>query len=135
MSLVVDSSIAIAWLMPDENDAVADHAIRDVIKSGADVPALFLMEVSNVLVANARRGRIPSALNFFADLMELEFRQDSGATIEAVAQSMVLAERHSLTVYDATYLELARRLRRPLATLDKSLARAADEAGVRIFLP
>ncbi|MEL6736626.1 MAG: type II toxin-antitoxin system VapC family toxin, partial [Pseudomonadota bacterium] len=44
-----------------------------------------------------------------------------------------LAERHRLSVYDACYLELAKRKSLPLATLDKNLIRAAHEAGVQVF--
>lgn len=97
------------------------------------MPALFLAEVANVLLVSSRRGRISSPLTFFADLLQLELRQDGAASVEALAQSIVLAERHALTVYDATYLELARRLGRPLATLDKPMRRAATEAGVPLF--
>jgi len=38
-----------------------------------------------------------------------------------------------LTVYDACYLELARREGLPLATLDKSLRAAATKAGIRAW--
>jgi predicted nucleic acid-binding protein len=38
---------------------------------------------------------------------------------------LALARKHRLTVYDASYLELAQRETLPLATLDKDLARAA----------
>ena len=42
----------------------------------------------------------------------------------------MLAEAHRLTLYDAAYLELAARLRLPLATLDQDLRTAAAAAGV-----
>ena len=44
--------------------------------------------------------------------------------------TLTLAERHDLSVYDATYLELALRMKLPLATLDRALAAAAKTAGV-----
>jgi predicted nucleic acid-binding protein len=43
-----------------------------------------------------------------------------------------LAERHDITVYDASYLELAIRDNAPLATLDADLAKAAQDAGVAV---
>jgi predicted nucleic acid-binding protein len=46
-----------------------------------------------------------------------------------------LARTHSLSVYDATYLELARRRGRPLATLDDRLRAAAAAAGVAEYKP
>jgi predicted nucleic acid-binding protein len=43
-----------------------------------------------------------------------------------------LAQKHSLTNYDAAYLALAMRLNLPLATTDTDLRRAALAAGVGI---
>lgn len=54
-----------------------------------------------------------------------------GAT-HAWATTMDLARRHRLTLYDATYLELAARRRLPLATFDAVLARAATAEGVAV---
>ena len=41
--------------------------------------------------------------------------------------------RHSLTAYDATYLELAMRRGMPLATTDAALVAAARAAGVQLL--
>ena len=46
---------------------------------------------------------------------------------------MTLARRHSLTFYDAAYLELAKREGLPLATLDRDLEKAAIAEGVALF--
>jgi predicted nucleic acid-binding protein len=46
-----------------------------------------------------------------------------------------LAERHALTVYDASYLDLAVRMRVPLASLDEHLRRAAMQSGLSLFDP
>ena len=46
-----------------------------------------------------------------------------------------LAARHGLSAYDASYLELALRLKLPLATLDKALLEAMTQAGVAAALP
>ena len=44
-----------------------------------------------------------------------------------------LARRHSLTIYDAAYLEVAVRRSLPLATLDQRLRAAAEAIGVTIL--
>jgi predicted nucleic acid-binding protein len=131
--LIIDSSIAVCWLLPDEQHVLAEAAIREVVGSGADVPAHFILEVANVLLVSQRRKRINSAPTYFADLLDLEIRTDTAGATEAAAQTLVLADRHGLTVYDAAYLELARRLGAPLATLDQALRRAAQDAGVPLF--
>ena len=46
---------------------------------------------------------------------------------------MALARARSLTVYDAAYLELARRRSMPLATVDRALEKAAIAEGVALF--
>ena len=46
---------------------------------------------------------------------------------------MTLARKHRLTVYDAAYLELAKREALPLATLDRALEKAAIAEGVALF--
>jgi predicted nucleic acid-binding protein len=44
-----------------------------------------------------------------------------------------LADHFNLTVYDAAYLELARRRMLPLATLDQKLGTAATAIGVTVL--
>jgi predicted nucleic acid-binding protein len=46
-----------------------------------------------------------------------------------------LAERHSLTLYDAAYLDLAVREGLPIASLDSRPLRVAAQSGVGIFQP
>jgi len=47
----------------------------------------------------------------------------------------MLAQKHQLSTYDASYLELAMRRDILLATQDKALARAAAECGVALLKP
>ncbi len=49
------------------------------------------------------------------------------------ASLMTLARKRKLTVYDAAYLELAKREALPLATLDRALEKAAIAEGVALF--
>jgi predicted nucleic acid-binding protein len=46
-----------------------------------------------------------------------------------------LAEQYSLTLYDAAYLELARRHSLPLATLDRDLHGAAQKLDIEVLGP
>jgi predicted nucleic acid-binding protein len=46
---------------------------------------------------------------------------------------MALARQHGLSAYDATYLELALRKGAVLATFDRKLADAMQNAGGRVF--
>lgn len=129
--MVLDSSIVGCWCFPDESSPVADAAFDQVGTGQAIVPVLWWFEVRNVLVINERRGRIdpPGSAAFLADLEKLPIhfdRQSDSGTL------LALARAHRLTVYDAAYLELARRLDAPLATLDQRLVAAARAAGVAL---
>lgn len=55
---------------------------------------------------------------------------DTETDRHAWSATVRLAERHGLTIYDASYLELALRLDLPLVTADKLLIAAAQSAGL-----
>ncbi|WP_271065750.1 type II toxin-antitoxin system VapC family toxin [Caulobacter sp. NIBR1757] len=132
--LVVDSSIVLSWLLGDEASAITDALADDVHRTGAIGPAHLRAEVANVLVMLERRRRISSAaviasLSDFED-MAIQFEPGlDAATTRAVVQ---LARAEGLTVYDASYLELALRLDAELFTLDKDLVAAARRHGVPV---
>jgi predicted nucleic acid-binding protein len=58
---------------------------------------------------------------------------DDRAGLPLASDVLVLARQHSLTTYDATYLELALRLSAPLATLDRQLKVVAKAAGAALY--
>ena len=129
MPFVLDASVTAAWCFPDEKSGTAQVALDRLTGDEAVVPALWWFEIRNILVVNERRGRIdPSeTIAFLADLERLPLRIDREPDGEVV---LALARKHGLTAYDAAYLELARRLGEPLATLDKALANATRADGV-----
>ena len=101
----------------------------------AVVPALWFVEVANSLLAQQRRNRLSAdewklALEKVA---ALNLSVDEAAAISAFGQTSELAQKHGLTVYDATYLELALRLKLPLATRDEALRKAAKHGGVEVI--
>ena len=63
MAYVVDPSVALAWLLPDETNARAD-AVRVAVENGADawIPAHWWLEIGNGLLMAERRGRITANL-------------------------------------------------------------------------
>ena len=133
MPVAVDASVALAWLLNEPNGTIADTAIKEGIVSGLAAPELFWIEVANVLGVHVRRRRLPpserdAALN---DLQSLQIVQHQSA--EKLSDLVALSDRHSLTAYDAAYLELAVRLGAPLATLDGDLAAAARAEVLRVI--
>lgn len=132
MSFVLDASIAACWCFADEQSAVADTAMQRLLEDEALVPALWPLEIRNVLVVSERRGRIESADAdaFLRDLDRLPIRVRHDTDLRAL---VALARKHQLTSYDAAYLDLAIRTSATLATLDESLVRAALEEGVKLI--
>jgi predicted nucleic acid-binding protein len=137
MSLVLDSSATLAWIYSDETTAAIQQLFDTVANTGAIVPMLWRLEVANSLTVAMRRGRIDAAFRRAAldDLALLDITSDAHTDTHAWAETLVLADRYRLTVYDAAYLELAQRRALPLATLDEDLGAAASRLGLRVLGP
>ena len=128
MAYVVDPSVALAWLLPDETNARA-NAFRAAIENGADawVPAHWWVEMGNGLLMAERRGRIaPEQVAQALSLVNaLPLKQDEETAKQIAVRTFTLARKYSLTIYDAAYLELAQRRGAILATFDEQLLEAA----------
>lgn len=138
MSIVLDASMALAWLLTRADPAEAAFArsgFGEVSMAGADVPALWYAELANTLLVfeRAKRLTIQDSEKFLSDLALLTIRQDSHPSGSRLPRVLDIGRIHSLTAYDATYLELAMRRAATLATFDRRLAAAARAAGVRVF--
>jgi predicted nucleic acid-binding protein len=121
-----------AWCFEDEWSPDSDALIDQVRDEGAIVPALWKWEVANVLSVAARRQRIRAADVALALqlLSELPIEIDQEAPARAWRETLYLAEKERLSVYDSAYLELAMRLNVPLATTDKALRRSCEILGL-----
>ena len=135
MSLVLDSSVTLAWIYTEQISAGVTRALDLVSREGAWVPSLWRLEVANVLQMGVRRGRHSAAFRnaTLADLALLPINIDPDTDAHAWGATLRLAERHRLTLYDAAYLELAKRRGLPLATLDMELRAAAKAEKVALL--
>ena len=137
MSIVTDCSMALSWYLPDEAGTASAPVLDSVVEAGGAVPVVFKIEFANALTVAVRRGRI--GLDFrtkaFVEFSRLDMEQDLGGLENCWSDTIELADRHRLSAYDASYLELAIRRRFPLATLDTRLADAARKEGVAIMGP
>jgi len=135
MSLVLDSSITLAWVYSDETTAPVSEIFDLVSQTGAWVPGLWRLEVANVLEMSLRRKRHDAKFRdaTLADLAQLPIQVDSETDRQAWSATLRLAARHQLTLYDAAYLELALRRKLPLATLEEDLRHAAHAEKIRLL--
>jgi len=132
---VLDCSATLPWIFSDEANPQCD-ALLDRLSDGetAWVPALWHLELSNVLLGAMRRGRIDQAgvEAFLNQLISYEIVVDPLTHAQAWSKTLDLALQHKLSTYDAAYLELALRRNLPLATLDTALITAAEASGVAL---
>src|SRR6266404_2753984 len=135
VSFVLDTSVTLAWIYPDETTDAVRQVFDVVASAGAVVPALWHLEVANSLTIGMGRGRItaPFRAAALSDLARLEISVDSETDAHAWSSTLRLADQFQLTVYDAAYLELAQRRLLPLASLDVELREAARAAGVKLL--
>ena len=127
MSVVLDSSVTLAWVFDDETTPAIRQVFEGIVERGAIVPGLWWLEVANSLTVAVRRKRIDSEFRRAAlsDLALLDIGTDQQTASLAWSETLNLADQHRLTLYDAAYLELARRRGLPLATLDQELRAVA----------
>ena len=129
---VLDASVAVAWLLSEKTASNAEKALLRLEDDEALVPHLWHLELRNGLLVASRRERITAdeLTERLNALRGLPIRTD---TEPDLSLAFVLAEKHGLSFYDAVYLELAIRHSAPVATLDRTLARAADAEGLPLI--
>lgn len=129
-SCVLDASVIARWWLTDQNNEqlAACRSLRAALGAGeleAHVPDLAFNEVAATLWKAARfAGWTPAGVRTaVGDLVDLPLVAHESR--EYLRDAVSLALDHTLTVYDASYVGLARALELPLFTADRKLIRAA----------
>ncbi len=134
-AFVIDCSVAVTWCFEDEATPASDGLLDRLGDEAAAAPAIWPLELGNVLVMAERRGRLNAAkiTEFVALVQDLPVAIDEESSRRALDEVLSLARSEGLTTYDAAYLELAMRLGVPLATMDKELRQAAEKLGTPVL--
>jgi predicted nucleic acid-binding protein len=136
-TFVADASVALPWCFQDEATKWTD-GLLDRLRGGdrIAVPAHWPTEISNGLLMALRRRRIQPGRPglFWDDLAALPIDVEPPLTPNQAKSVLALCERHGLTVYDAAYLELAKRKGLAIATQDSDLIEAARLEGVSLIM-
>lgn len=132
--LVLDASMALAWIFQRQKRAekvCADRALGLLGSVTALVPHLWHAEVANGLLVGERRKVVAEAQadDYLDQLYALPIASDDAVPQTRRSRVVSLARLCSLSVYDATYLELALRSSAVLATFDSKLAAAMRLSG------
>lgn len=135
MTIVIDASITIAALSPDEQSDDTERYLNTIAVTDAVVPAIWALEIMHVIRRKVTRGLLSAELAAEALAAAQLLNVRVSTTSAAVAFSDVgrLVRIHDLTPYDASYLDCAIRLERPLATLDRRMRAAALVEGITIL--
>lgn len=134
---VVDNSVVMTWCFEDEANRYADAVLESLSAGEAFVPAIWPLEVGNILLVAERKKRLSEAsvVRFLALVGNLPITVEQETPERMLTDILSLARIHHLSTYDASYLDLAMRLGLPIATQDASLSKAAKACRVPTFDP
>jgi predicted nucleic acid-binding protein len=129
--IVLDSSYAMALVMPDE---VQPPSMATVLADELTAPFIWPLEIASAMRMNLRRGRLTP------DDSEALFKRIANLRVEVMGPPHALPQRHvdaaqehELTPYDTTYITMALQFSAALATRDRALAAAAARIGIPTY--
>jgi predicted nucleic acid-binding protein len=134
---VVDNSVVMSWCFEEEENSYAEAVLESLEAGEAFVPAIWPLEVGNVLLVAERKKRLSQAavVRFLELLGGLPIVVEQETPDRMLKEIVSLAREHRLSTYDASYLDLAMRLDLPLSTRDTSLMKAAKKCKVPVYEP
>ena len=132
MQFVLDASAVLARLAADEDLPVA--ATRALETASPVAPSLWVYETINGLEVMRRRGTLDAeTMDDALEVLRLLPIELEPPEVDLASSSVLdVARQFGLSMYDAAYLELAKRRRLPLLTLDEGLRRAARKGRVKL---
>ena len=135
-SFVIDCSTTMSLFLPDEKEVNYTNIIFKQLKNNnCIVPSIWSYETTNVLLSCKKRNRLDDKqINNIANLInKLPIVIDNNNFGFIVKNVLNIAVDNELSIYDASYIELAKRLNCSLATLDKKLARIANKLNIHVI--
>jgi predicted nucleic acid-binding protein len=120
--IVVDASVAVKWLLPEQGSA---HAIA-LLEAGHDLcaPDLLISEIGNVLWKRVRRDGLAaeSAQRLLAEFINIRLRWMD--TRRLAPEALAIASEYGRSYYDSVYLALAHAVDGQLITADERFVNA-----------
>jgi predicted nucleic acid-binding protein len=128
---VIDCSFFVGWILPDE-----EKIEFDPLSVSVHVPSIFFLELLSAFKKSLKRQRITKQEHdeFLEYCESLPFTVDHfSSTQESLSAIAKLSEEYDLTSYDASYLELALRLKAPLGTFDRKIIDACQVRQIKLL--
>jgi predicted nucleic acid-binding protein len=129
--LVLDASVALSWCFKNEATTAGDRVLERLADEAASVPAIWHVEIANVLTLSERRRADHCGKQQRMETLVIVIDEETSS--RALGRVLDLARAERLTAYDAAYMELAMRFAIPLASKDADLCNADDRLGVRVL--
>lgn len=124
LNIIIDASVLAKWFFRHEEESKMALKIQDDFTTGGisiTLPYLVFYEIGNLLKSAVIRSRLDEkkALKIYRDFLELDF--EIYMTNELLQNSLEIAMRYDISVYDASYVAIADYLQIPLITADQKL--------------
>ena len=134
--IVLDCSVVCGIIFENQRTPYAVSVGEALQHHQGIVPALFISEITNVLMTQERRKNWSSDVTnaFLAGLEQFPLFIEPAPGLHHGSAIASFARAHGISAYDATYLAVAAQHRTPLATQDAKLQRAAQGEGL-FFCP
>ena len=132
MPFVVDNSVVSGWYLAKQATPYTDAVLDMLRHDTAVVPPLWELELVNVARTAVKRSTLTDDASRLAVSFVLGLPITVDRVIVPAERVLSLALTYDLTAYDAAYLELALRLKLPIAAKDGALKGAAAKAGIAL---
>lgn len=132
-TIIIDASVVAKWLLPDENDPIANIIKKKFTdrKIEISVPTLIFYEINNLLKSAALSHRISinNSIEFYDNFLSFNFTVHWSK--ELLKDTLQKALSFNISAYDAAYVVLAESLRSPFYTSDAKLVKQAKSSFVK----
>lgn len=126
VACIVDNSVVVAWLYPGQSTAYTERLLESSGSSTLHASFIWPAEFANAASVMVKRGILTDELGAEMIRMVDAFDLVVDRTPADLRQIYQISRRYGLSAYDASYLELAIRLKLPLATRDATLKKASQ---------
>lgn len=132
MAFILDASVAVAWVVARQATTYSRTIRSRAKREPYHAPALWRVEVVNVINALVRRQSLSAEAGRTATDILGRLQPVIHEPALALTDLYGLAQRYDLSAYDASYLALALELKLPLACTDNKLRAALKSAGIKL---
>ena len=134
-NFVLDCSATMSLFLPDEEMNDISNKVTELLKTNTCyAPSIWYYEIYNVILTCIKRKRLheEQASSITKLVKKLPIKIDNSFNLTA-NNVLKIAKTNNLSIYDAAYIELALRIKCPIATLDKKVIQVAKSVGIELI--